>query len=308
MENTNQPKPGKNAGNNSEQKQTELPLTEKEVHDNSMTGQIVINDKDGKPVTITLEQLRQIQESLGPRVIQIAEQHNRVAEKTTAGTNPELQYRVEDYLDEPVVFFSLRREFIDYGCFDHKTGRYHIPPFRDEGKNKNENGEYPVKPIHFRFAYAEKVANYKLGEFNDIPFCTYFCKNQKELDYLLNHPKLGIEFFRVTDKITTADGIRARALADAHRDVLGMTNDIVLERLTGMSASISQDMQENKNRLTSLLADQRMKSEETLLRNQVELIGTTADGARKNVFDKNSKQYDEISHIAERETNFARTA
>jgi hypothetical protein len=287
MEQTNQPKPGKNAGNNSEQKQTELPLTEKEVHDNSMTGQIVINDKDGKPVTITLEQLRQIQESLGPRVIQIAEQHNRVAEKTTAGTNPELQYRVEDYLDEPVVFFSLRREFIDYGCFDHKTGRYHIPPFRDEGKNKNENGEYPVKPIHFRFAYAEKVANYKLGEFNDIPFCTYFCKNQKELDYLLNHPKLGIEFFRAKNEITTTDTIRGRALADAANEVDVLRNDSVIERLQNLGREVSTDMGQNRNELIAVLADERLKQEDKVMANNALL---SSDGKRKAVFEMGSNK------------------
>lgn len=287
MEQTNQPKSGKNAGNNSEQKQTELPLTEKEIHDNSMTGQIVINDKDGKPVTITLEQLRQIQESLGPRVIQIAEQHNRVAEKTTAGTNPELQYRVEDYLDEPVVFFSLRREFIDYGCFDHKTGRYHIPPFRDEGKNKNENGEYPVKPIHFRFAYAEKVANYKLGEFNDIPFCTYFCKNQKELDYLLNHPKLGIEFFRAKNEITTTDTIRGRALADAANEVDVLRNDSVIERLQGFGKEVSTDMGQNRNVLISVLADERLNQEDKIMANNALL---SSDGKRKAVFEMGSNK------------------
>ena len=287
MEQTNQPKAGKNAGNNSEQKQTELPLTEKEVHDNSMTGQIVINDKDGKPVTITLEQLRQIQESLGPRVIQIAEQHNRVAEKTTSGTNPELQYRVEDYLDEPVVFFSLRREFIDYGCFDHKTGRYHIPPFRDEGKNKNENGEYPVKPIHFRFAYAEKVANYKLGEFNDIPFCTYFCKNQKELDYLLNHPKLGIEFFRAKNEITTTDTIRGRALADAANEVDVLRNDSVIERLQNLGKDVSTDMGQNRNQLIAVLADERLKQEDKVMANNALL---SSDGKRKAVFEMGSNK------------------
>ena len=287
MENTNQPKAGKNAGNNSEQKQTELPLTEKEIHDNSMTGQIVINDKDGKPVTITLEQLRQIQESLGPRVIQIAEQHNRVAEKTTTGTNPELQYRVEDYLDEPVVFFSLRREFIDYGCFDHKTGRYHIPPFRDEGKNKNENGEYPVKPIHFRFAYAEKVANYKLGEFNDIPFCTYFCKNQKELDYLLNHPKLGIEFFRAKNEITTTDTIRGRALADAANEVDVLRNDSVIERLQNFGKDVSTDMGQNRNILIAVLADERLKQEDKIMTNNALL---SSDGKRKAIFEMGSNK------------------
>lgn len=287
MENTNQPKAGKNTGNNSEQKQTELPLTEKEIHDNSMTGQIVINDKDGKPVTITLEQLRQIQESLGPRVIQIAEQHNRVAEKTTTGTNPELQYRVEDYLDEPVVFFSLRREFIDYGCFDHKTGRYHIPPFRDEGKNKNENGEYPVKPIHFRFAYAEKVANYKLGEFNDIPFCTYFCKNQKELDYLLNHPKLGIEFFRAKNEITTTDTIRGRALADAANEVDVLRNDSVIERLQNFGKEVSTDMGQNRNVLIAVLADERLKQEDKIMTNNALL---SSDGKRKAIFEMGSNK------------------
>lgn len=287
MEQNTQPKAGKNAGNNSEQKQTELPLTEKEVHDNSMTGQIVINDKDGKPVTITLEQLRQIQESLGPRVIQIAEQHNRVAEKTTAGTNPELQYRVEDYLDEPVVFFSLRREFIDYGCFDHKTGRYHIPPFRDEGKNKNENGEYPVKPIHFRFAYAEKVANYKLGEFNDIPFCTYFCKNQKELDYLLNHPKLGIEFFRAKNEITTTDTIRGRALADAANEVDVLRNDSVIERLQNLGKDVSTDMGQNRNQLIAVLADERLKQEDKVMANNALL---SSDGKRKAIFEMGSNK------------------
>jgi hypothetical protein len=287
MGQNNQPKPGTNAGNNSEKSQAELPLTEKEIHDNSFTGQIVINDKDGKPVTITLEQLRQIQESLGPRVIQVAEQHNRVAEKTTESTNPELQYRVEDYLDEPVVFFSLRREFIDYGCFNHKTGRYHIPPFRDEGKNKNENGEYPVKPIHFRFSYAEKVANYKLGEFNDIPFCTYFCKNQKELDYLLNHPKLGIEFFRAKNEITTTDTIRGRALADAANEVDVLRNDSVVERLQNLGKEVSTDMGQNRNQLIAVLADERLKQEDKIMANNAML---SSDGKRKAIFEMGSNK------------------
>jgi hypothetical protein len=287
MEQNQKPKQGANTEKISEKSQVESPLTEKEIHDNSMTGQITINDKDGKPVVITLEQLRQIQESLGPRVIQIAEQHNRAADKTTASTNPELQYRVEDYLDEPVVFFSLRREFIDYGCFDHKTGKYHIPPFRDEGKNKNENGEYPVKPIHFRFSYAEKVANYKLGEFNDIPFCTYFCKNQKELDYLLNHPKLGIEFFRAKNEITTTDTIRGRALADAANEVDVLRNDSVIERLQNLGKEVSTDMGQNRNQLIAALADERLNQEDKIMANNALL---SSDGKRKAIFEMGSNK------------------
>jgi hypothetical protein len=287
MEQNQKPKQGANTEKISEKSQVESPLTEKEIHDNSFTGQITINDIDGKPVVITLEQIRQIQESLGPRVIQIAEQHNRVADKTTASTNPELQYRVEDYLDEPVVFFSLRREFIDYGCFDHKTGKYHIPPFRDEGKNKNENGEYPVKPIHFRFSYAEKVANYRLGEFNDIPFCTYFCKNQKELDYLLNHPKLGIEFFRAKNEITTTDTIRGRALADAANEVDVLRNDSVIERLQNLGKDVSTDMGQNRNILIAALADERLKQEDKIMTNNALL---SSDGKRKAIFEMGSNK------------------
>lgn len=278
---------GKNSGSNGVDKQTELPLTEKEVHDNSMTGQIVINDKDGKPVTITLDQLRQIQESLGPRVIQIAEQHNKAIEVSDRTLNPELQYRVEDYLDEPVVFFSLRREFLDFGSFDHKTGRYHIPPFRDESKPKNESGEYPVKPIHFKFAYAEKVANYKLGEFNDIPFCTYYCRNQKELNYLLNHPKLGIEFFRAKSEITTKDTIRGRALADAANEVDVLRNDSVIERLIGYGKQVSTDMQQNRNDLVSILADERLKTEDRVMAENAIL---SSDGKRKAIFEMGSNK------------------
>lgn len=289
MGQNNQPNNGKAPESKGDEKTTtneSTPLTEREIHDSSMTGQITINDKDGKPVVITLEQLRQIQESIGPRVIQIAEQHNKVAEKSAQGTSPELQYRVEDYLDEPVVFFSLRREFIDYGGFDHKTGKYHIPPFRDEGRDKKENGEYPVKPIHFKFAYAERTANYKLGEFNDIPFCTYYCKNQKELDYLLNHPKLGIEFFRARAEITTKDTIRGRALADAANEVDVLRNDSVIERLIGYGKDVSTDMQQNRNELISILADQRLKNEEKVMSDNAIL---SSDGKRKAIFNDGSQ-------------------
>jgi hypothetical protein len=282
MENTNQPKAGKNPVSNGGNKQGELPLTEKEVHDNSLTGQITIQDKDGKPVVISLDQLRAIQDSIGPRVVQIAEQHSKAKEVADRTINPELQYRVEDYLDEPVVFFSLRREFLDFGSFDHKTGRYHIPPFRDESKPKNENGEYPVKPIHFKFAYAEKVANYKLGEFNDIPFCTYYCRNQKELDYLLNHPKLGIEFFRAKSEITTKDTIRGRALADAANEVDVLRNDSVIERLIGYGKQVSTDMQQNRNELISILADDRLRSEDKVMAENAIL---SSDGKRKAIFE-----------------------
>ena len=302
-----------NSGNNGNQGK-ETPKVEQDVQQNtnaeelnfqaSSVPMITIQDANGKPVTITLETFK----SLQANIFEHTKNYPTPSSVATGNpnVNPDLQYKAEDFLEEPVVFFAMRTAFTDYGAKDHKTGTYHLPPLAREGAMPNEKGEYPRQPIEFKFSHVGEVLEGR--NINKIKYCTYHCQNKKVLQYLLNHPLLGIEFFKVTDKITTTDGIRGRALSDAHQEVLSMGNDMVLERLTAMNATISQDMQENRNNLVSVLADQRLTAQDRVIVESANLVGgkgniinldpqtqTAADIERNN----------KLSKVAQHEEMFA---
>ena len=199
------------------------------------------------------------------------------------------QYKAEDHLTTPVVFFSLRTGYIDYGA-KRGDGTYHLPPFFREDVMPDAQGQRPRKPIEFKYSHTEAKINIGKQSIEKLQFCSFVCRNKKELDYLESHPLLGVEFYRATDGHTTKNTQQARAIADAHMEVEPMKNDVVIERLTAMGGEVSHDMQKNRTALMHLLAEQRLKQEENTLIRGLEL---SAGGInpRERVVEAGSKEY-----------------
>jgi hypothetical protein len=240
---------------------------------------------------INMSDLQAIVAAISPLLIQNANSPSIPKEYPVSAIN---QYLPEDHLDEPVVFFSMRLSYVDYGA-KRGDGTYHMPPFVREDMLPNAQGVLPVKPIEFKFSHTETKINIGEQTIDKMQFCSFVCRNRKELEYLLNHPKLGIEFWKATDKMTTKDTLRARAISDAHKDVEAMQNDVVIERLSSHGLQISQNMGDNRTRLMNHLADMRLQHEHRSVMQGLELAGSGGEDPREKVFQHGSTEYHKMA-------------
>jgi hypothetical protein len=244
---------------------------------------------------INMNDLEAIVAAISPLLIKNANSPSVTKEYPVSAVN---QYLPEDHLDEPVVFFSMRLSYVDYGA-KRGDGTYHLPPFVREDVLPNAQGLLPVKPIEFKFSHTETKINIGEQTIEKMQFCSFVCRNKKELDYLLNHPKLGIEFWKATDKMTTKDTLRARAISDAHKDVESMQNDVVIERLSLYGLQISQNMGDNRTRLMNHLADMRLQHEHQSVMQGLELAGASSASARDRIFQHGSAEYNKMAQAVD---------
>lgn len=240
---------------------------------------------------INMSDLQAIVAAISPLLIQNANNPSIPKDFPVSAIN---QYLPEDHLDEPVVFFSMRLSYVDYGA-KRGDGTYHMPPFVREDVLPDAQGKLPVKPIEFKFSHTETKINIGEQTIDKMQFCSFVCRNRKELDYLLNHPKLGIEFWKATDKMTTKDTLRARAISDAHKDVEAMQNDVVIERLAVYGLQVSQNMGDNRTRLMNHLADMRLQHEHQSVMQGLELAGSGGEDPREKIFQHGSTEYNKMA-------------
>lgn len=283
---------GSQAGSNAQRTQTppaEVQATQAPEGTPQAT-MMTVETGNGQRV-INMDDLQAIVAAISPLLIKNANSPSIPKEYPVSAIN---QYLPEDHLDEPVVFFSMRLSYVDYGA-KRGDGTYHMPPFVREDVLPNAQGVLPVKPIEFKFSHTETKINIGEQTIDKMQFCSFVCRNRKELEYLLNHPKLGIEFWKATDKMTTKDTLRARAISDAHKDVEAMQNDVVVERLSVYGLQISQNMGDNRTRLMNHLADMRLQHEHQSVMKGLELAGAGASDAREKVFQHGSTEYNNMT-------------
>jgi hypothetical protein len=283
---------GSQAGSNAQRTQTppaEVQVTQAPEGTPQAT-MMTVETGNGQRV-INMSDLQAIVAAISPLLIKNANSPSIPKEYPVSAIN---QYLPEDHLDEPVVFFSMRLSYVDYGA-KRGDGTYHMPPFVREDVLPNAQGVLPVKPIEFKFSHTETKINIGEQTIDKMQFCSFVCRNRKELEYLLNHPKLGIEFWKATDKMTTKDTLRARAISDAHKDVEAMQNDVVIERLSVYGLQISQNMGDNRTRLMNHLADMRLQHEHQSVMKGLELAGAGASDAREKIFQHGSTEYNNMT-------------
>jgi hypothetical protein len=283
---------GSQAGSNAQRTQTppvEVQATQAPEGTPQAT-MMTVETGNGQRV-INMSDLQAIVAAISPLLIKNANSPSIPKEYPVSAIN---QYLPEDHLDEPVVFFSMRLSYVDYGA-KRGDGTYHMPPFVREDVLPNAQGVLPVKPIEFKFSHTETKINIGEQTIDKMQFCSFVCRNRKELEYLLNHPKLGIEFWKATDKMTTKDTLRARAISDAHKDVEAMQNDVVIERLSSYGIMVSQNMGDNRTRLMNHLADMRLQHEHQSVMKGLELAGAGASDARDKIFQHGSTEYNNMT-------------
>jgi hypothetical protein len=283
---------GSQAGSNAQRTQTppaEVQATQAPEGTPQAT-MMTVETGNGQRV-INMDDLQAIVAAISPLLIQNANSPSIPKEYPVSAIN---QYLPEDHLDEAVVFFSMRLSYVDYGA-KRGDGTYHMPPFVREDVLPNAQGVLPVKPIEFKFSHTETKINIGEQTIDKMQFCSFVCRNRKELEYLLNHPKLGIEFWKATDKMTTKDTLRARAISDAHKDVEAMQNDVVIERLSSYGIMVSQNMGDNRTRLMNHLADMRLQHEHQSVMKGLELAGAGASDAREKIFQHGSTEYNNMT-------------
>ena len=285
---------GSQAGSNA-QGATKVPETTEipqvtPVQETPQATMMTVETGNGQRV-INMNDLQAIVAAISPLLIQNANNPSIPKDFPVSAIN---QYLPEDHLDEPVVFFSMRLSYVDYGA-KRGDGTYHMPPFVREDVLPNAQGVLPVKPIEFKFSHTETKINIGEQTIDKMQFCSFVCRNRKELEYLLNHPKLGIEFWKATDKMTTKDTLRARAISDAHKDVEAMQNDVVIERLSSYGIMVSQNMGDNRTRLMNHLADMRLQHEHQSVMKGLELAGAGASDARDKIFQHGSTEYNNMT-------------
>jgi len=283
---------GSQAGSNAQRTQTppvEVQATQA-TEGTPQATMMTVETGNGQRV-INMSDLQAIVAAISPLLIKNANSPSIPKEYPVSAIN---QYLPEDHLDEPVVFFSMRLSYVDYGA-KRGDGTYHMPPFVREDVLPNAQGVLPVKPIEFKFSHTETKINIGEQTIDKMQFCSFVCRNRKELEYLLNHPKLGIEFWKATDKMTTKDTLRARAISDAHKDVEVMQNDVVIERLSSYGIMVSQNMGDNRTRLMNHLADMRLQHEHQSVMKGLELAGAGASDARDKIFQHGSTEYNNMT-------------
>lgn len=166
---------------------------------------------------------------------------------------------VEDYLDEPVIFFAFASYFAIYG---------------DKRMNKMISTPYGTK-IGFKKAFRWTKRS-KTGRGTDVVTISQaVVRSKREVEWLRSHSKYQITFFESMKKAQDTDPSYAQELADASGVVSGMGDMQVIERAKLEKLDVIEDMDALRKEVTKVIADKNIKVKRTNRDKEVQRMHNT---------------------------------
>lgn len=160
--------------------------------------------------------------------------------------DPDYVDPVDDYLEEPIVFFAFSSH---YGCFgDKRYNKETLPP----------RGE----PIIFDKLYRYKRRSKTGRGVEVVSISQAVVRSKMDLDYLRNHSLYGIKFFENINKAKNVNITLAEKMAEMNAVTANMGDHQVIERAKREGININTpDMVYLRQLLTKKLAEDAMKNE-----------------------------------------------
>lgn len=157
----------------------------------------------------------------------------------------------EDYLDEPVLFFTYT---IYYAIFSEK--RY---------------GQEVSTPYGRKIQFTNIATNVQGGAGRNgkqiLQISAAQVTTKKEVEWLRNSPKFGVIFFESMKDVQAIDRHRAQNLADAMIQISTMSEHQIMQRALSYGVTASKDAEVMKMNLIKKIADENANLEMTVSRN-----------------------------------------
>jgi hypothetical protein len=189
------------------------------------------------PVSAMKEMLREMQKEFDEK-LERRLQEERALVKAKAEIKEDTDYAadiLDDYIEEPVVFFSYHSDYSFHG--DVRRGKECLPP---QGKVKFKN----------------LIRSKRRGEkgIQVISVSTAQIQSKAQLEFLRTSPFYGIIFHESINKALSVDAMWAQKLIEANQQVQRMTEANVISRCSQEGIPLSQDLQLMRKMLTEHLA------------------------------------------------------
>jgi len=165
---------------------------------------------------------------------QLLAKTSQVSSKTSGGAY--VDNLIDDYVEEPVIFFGFTCGLGIWG--DKVMGKETLPP----------NG-----PIQFKLIVRSKRFTHKGVQVVSV---SHFASHSKrEIEYLRNHSKFGIQFFENKEDVKSMDYNLATKLAESSNIVNSLSDIQMIARCKSEGINISNDPKLMRMELTKRLAD-----------------------------------------------------
>lgn len=171
----------------------------------------------------------------------------------------------DDYLDEPVVFFSYKNFHVIGG--DYRKGAEVPAP----------NGK-----IIFQTVFRQK----KKGERGDkvVSVSSVKIESKRELDFLKNHTMFNVDFFESMDVNKTVDSHWAQKLVEANASIARLNDLQIVARCQDMGIKKETSVDSMRKKLIAKIAEQYLSYEETQNRSVSNRISSTYEKSDGDVF------------------------
>lgn len=181
----------------------------------------------------------------------------------------EAQIDREDYLDEPVVFFTY----------------YNTYAIHSEMRYSHEVKTPYGRPIRFSNISGHVTGGSKNGK-QTVQISAAQIQTKKELDWMLASPKYNVVFFRQIKDVQNIDPHKASKLAEALTEISGFTEYQVMQRAISAGVPPSTDVEHMRKALIELIANQNLDIERAVSMG----AASTADATREATIKRGASQ------------------
>lgn len=172
---------------------------------------------------------------------------------------------LEDYLDEPVIFFA----YSDYFSI--------IDDFRNNKISRNPLTSETGKPKIVDFKRAYRWQQKQNGKTVVVSVSQYTCRSKAESEWLTNHTLYGIKFFRSMKGAVSVDAELAEKMSTAASRVGAMNDHDVIQRCMQRNIGLTENISQMRRELITALAKDMLGDDQRLIKLQQERAKKSAE-------------------------------